>query len=326
MKAKFWLPYSFLGLLVSGLTVFGCSDSQFSSGGFGNESKKSDREESSAESERPAGNPDVEDEEANEPVQISGAFLTCEMTTAKGDAAASMSVGCTVKAQDGAPIDIAAVKATFVVENNAGEDIGCVFTGPKDNYHATTDIPLDVLESVTVTVKVEYDGQVVVLKSSVKEKDHVGDPLPPPPPPSATPDPSVFGTFRIGDGKSSLLDNAGCSQAQEQSQEVIGKKLFIPFKVSSISAKITIELSGVCGLDDDDSYLRVTGENFFMKDRKISTKSPSTTIPSIELKKGTYRFEVHSESLVGNYDDFTIGKVLFKVDGGVVFGEPSGFE
>lgn len=305
-----------------GLQLASCSDSQFGSGGVGGPLEKSSRKEKSSEGESLGNASDEEDESANEPAQISGAYLTCETVAGPAADQASTAVGCNIMTKDGKAMDLSAFLVTYVVEDAAQKDIGCLFTGPKDGYQTMTDVPSGQVSEVTVIARVDNKGEVTTLKSKVNEPAN----------PAQTPDDpgipgqTVFGKatdFHLGDGDFSSSANSDCTQPL-QPKDAAGQKLLIPFEVKSDSAKLSAELSEICGLDDDDSFIIITGNNLSMKRIEIADKAKSASMPQVTLAKGSYTFEIHAESILGNIDDFLVGQITFQAEGDLTLGKPVG--
>ncbi len=314
-----------IGLVALLLFVTNCNSSEFGANSIDNADgkKKTEVTENTGETlGQVEGEDDRENTEADQSVEVSGAFLTCQTDEALPKANdKEIGFGCTVFETDGRKKDLTTGKFEFVLETISGEKKEAKFDKNHENYHVISSVDLVALNTFNVGYYPD-DNNEPVLKAKIDNwyvKNQV-DLLS-----NAQEKETIFGkdlNFHIGDGNFTDNSNSDCPK-QLEGKDVQGKKIVIKVEVKSEYAYISANLDEICGVDRSKNYIIYSSNNGSWNPQKsIPTKATSLDYGSVKVRKGTYSFEIRSGKSNDDLDDFVVGKITFKAKGEVEFSDP----
>jgi hypothetical protein len=315
------IPFYLVSLL---LLVTNCNSSEFGAAGTNN--KEGTNKVETSEKGEALGQAEGEEEyseetEANQAVEVSGAFLTCQTDDDLPKAnEEDIGFGCSVFESDGKRMDLSGAKFEFSMETNDGVKTDNKFDTSNPNYHAVSSVSRATVskyqvlfyanEEETPALKSKIDSSSMKQKQESLEK--------------AAEKETIFGSdsnFHIGDGDFSEKANGDCP-AKLNGKDVQGKKIVLKVEVKSEYAYISGSLGEVCGVDRKNSYI-ILKTGYFDPQKTIPVKASSLDFGSFKVFKGTYTFEIRSGSYKNDLEDFVVGKIQFKAKGEVIFSEPT---
>jgi hypothetical protein len=298
-----------------------CNSSDFGAVGVGSKDGAEKAEVSKSEGETLGQNAeDDEDLEADKPVEVSGAFLTCEVDeTLPKTNDVEAGFGCTVFERDGRRKDLTGVNYKFVLEKSTGEKMTTPFSRTHESYHGISVVDKAAVSNHVVgyyvddsdapAIRARIDG--TFLNDATINLD------------TAPEEETIFGSdsnFHIGDGNFSNHSNGDCPR-QLVGRDVQGKKIVVKIEVKSEYAAISANLGEICGVDRSRNYIVLTGGNGYPQ-KSISTGANSLEFDTVKVQKGSFSFEIRSGTTRNDLDDFVVGKITFKAKGEVVFSDP----
>lgn len=306
-------------LALFGFLSFSCSDSQFGATGISKKPAEK-REDKSSDNSENLGQVDDEDTEADVSVQVSGAYLTCQVDNllTKGSED-QVGVGCWIFEKDGRRFDLTGFDKKYAIIDSSGNDTGAAFNLTNAVYDAVASLPRNTVDLVSARATISKAGVTEILTSKISpaEENYAI-------PEAVKPVETLFGSdsdFHIGDGNFSSDANSDCV-VKPQKAAAVGEKIIVKMEVISEAAIVSVTLSEMCGVDRSESYVIFSGTSRSKPQKTIVKGSKELVFEKTKLGKGKYSFEVRSGKHWGDHEDFLVGKFSFVAEGEVTFEEP----
>ena len=299
--------------LAAGLCA--CTDGQF---GGSAERARSGAEKEEAVAEDLGMESDSEEEAADEPVMVSGAFLTCIEDSEIPAEGERVGVGCVV--MDGA--DKVQIDGYDQVEwallSVFNLEVPATFSkaGTDGKYHVTTAVLVAGVSTFKVRVRIVKGERSAELFSSIRTTGNAQ---------SGEAEISELGQsedFQVGDDNFDAKTNRGCN-ARLDTVALKGHGLMVPFKVTSAKSTVAVSLLDLCGISTQMNRIVIASATGTISEGTLVPYAASYEAAGMELPAGDYHLKILSlKSKGGDRDDFVVGRIVFTKSGEVELGTP----
>jgi hypothetical protein len=268
---------------------------------------------------------DSEDDVADRPAVVSGAYLTCiEDGDVAGTTSEQAGVGCAVKTGDQKLALDASTQLSWVLwDALANQPLAATFTKVDDAgspYHATGLVPRAQINHLLVRVDVAKDAQRSSLWATIQPRGEAGQS-------EAAPAVVEVGTtddFHLGENNYAGDRDFGCHD-DLQAIKALGAKMRIVFNVKSAASDVAIRMEGMCGVTRDQNAVRLLKGDQVVQEKLIPIGARWVNLEPVAAEAGEYTLEIESGLLKyrdggrerQDYDDFVVSKVVFTSDAAV---------
>ncbi len=327
-------------MILLGFALTGCTGSQFAGGGTavgGKGTKKDSSGESKKGKEEDLGNPDDDEESdpAEEPVMVSGAFLTCRQDDTLPNDDTNVTAGCVAKVGEKS-IDLSTydeAKWTILdIFNIELSSLSATFApgAAGSAWQMTIAVPRTGIELLKVKLTLKKKNKAASLYAPIEASGENGGEGKNPGTGAPGPNIKEFGKnddYQLGDDS---YENQGhyCDE-QLQNIGLSGSSLSFTITVKT-DTKLAVSVGHICGVNRSVNTVKVRdGSPVALFDDVIPTYSRDFAVPTLDLKAGSYTLELYSPKwagggsvTAGDRDDFVIGDFRFVFDGEVEIADP----
>lgn len=306
--------------------LVGCTDGQFGGGASrsGNgDLQKGETERDSQDLGTEALGEDPEETDADAPIMVTGAFLTCVEDTAVSAVGDEVGFGCVIKDKDKKLTLDGFDKVEWSLLGLFNAKLPAVFTKAPAAlmYNTTASASAATIALSKVRLRVEKDGKSTEYYSSILT---VGGGQRPPGNVGGGAIEAVLGDtsdFQLGDDNYDGNVNLGCND-RLAGVNLRGAGLVIPIKVT-VEATVALSLQQLCGVTLASNTVLFTSGTRTLYEDNIRAKATSFEATGVVLGPGDYKVKILSNMTNRGRDDFIVGRIVFTHSGVIEVGTPT---